>query len=77
MSLTVGQMYFLPIEFCFSCPQLSGLKLFVTTIEDVPLEEFMYPIFTHMPGESYRRRLRALLLYLCYVFRTLINSLVC
>ena len=32
---------------------------------------------TRMPGESYRRRLRSLLLYLCYVFRTLINSLVC
>ena len=30
-----------------------------------------------MPGESYRRRLRSLLLYLCYVFRALINSLVC
>ena len=29
-----------------------------------------------MPGESYYRRLRSLL-YLCYVFRTLINSLVC
>ena len=32
---------------------------------------------TRMPGESYRRRLRSLLLYLCYVFRALINSLVC
>ena len=31
----------------------------------------------NMPGESYRRRLRSLLLYLCYVFRALINSLVC
>ena len=29
-----------------------------------------------MPGESYRRRLRSLFLYLCYVFRALINSLV-
>ena len=29
-----------------------------------------------MPGESYRRRLRSLLLYLCCVFRALINSLV-
>ena len=25
--------------------------------EDVPLVEFMYLVFTHMPGESYRRRL--------------------
>ena len=37
----------------------------------------MYPLLTRMPGESYRRRLRSLSLYLCYVFRTLINSLVC
>ena len=42
----------------------------------VPLVEFMYLVFTRMPGESYRWRLRSLLLYLCYVFRTLINSLV-
>ena len=45
--------------------------------EAVPLVEFMYFIFTRMPGESYRRRLRSLLLYLCYVFRALINSRVC
>ena len=37
--------------------------------EDVPLVEFMYLVCTHMPGKSYRRRLRSLLLYLCYVFR--------
>ena len=37
----------------------------------------MYPVFTRKPGESYRRRLRSLLLYLCDVFRALINSLVC
>ena len=37
--------------------------------EDVPLVEFMYLVFTRMPGESYRRRLRSLLLYLCYVFQ--------
>ena len=36
----------------------------------------MYLVFTHMPGESYRRRLRSLLFYLCYVFQVLINSLV-
>ena len=45
--------------------------------EDVPLVEFVYLVFTHMPGESYRRRLRSLLFYLCYVLRALINSLVC
>ena len=27
--------------------------------EDVPLVEFMYIIFTRMPGESYRRLLRS------------------
>ena len=37
----------------------------------------MYLVFTRMPGEGYRRRLKSLLLYLCYVFRALINSLVC
>ena len=45
--------------------------------EDVPLVEFVYLVFTRMPGEGYSRRLRSLLLYLCYVFRALINSLVC
>ena len=37
----------------------------------------MYLVFTRMPGETYSSRLRSLLLYLCYVFRALINSLVC
>ena len=46
-------------------------------LEAVPLAEFMYLVFTRVPGENYRRRLRFLLLYLCYVFRALINSLVC
>ena len=36
----------------------------------------MYLAFTCMPGESYCRQLRSLLLYLCYVFQALINSLV-
>ena len=30
--------------------------------EDVPVVEFMYLVFTRMPGESYRMRLRSLLL---------------
>ena len=47
-----------------------------TEFEDVPLVEFMYLVLTRMPGESYRRRLRSSM-YLCYVFRALINSLVC
>ena len=46
-------------------------------IYDVPLVEFMYLVFTHMPVESNRSRLRFLLLCLCYVFRALTNSLVC
>ena len=33
--------------------------------EDVPVVEFMYLVFTGMPGESYGRRLRSLLLCLC------------
>ena len=38
-------------------------------LEDVPLVEFMYLVFTRMPCESYRRRLiGSLLSYLCYVF---------
>ena len=37
----------------------------------------MYFVFTHMPGESYHRRLWSLLWYLCYAFQALINSLVC
>ena len=37
----------------------------------------MYLVFTRMPVESYRRRLRSLLLYVYYVFWALINSLVC
>ena len=36
----------------------------------------MYLVFTRVPGETYLRRLRSLFLYLCYVFRALINSLV-
>ena len=35
----------------------------------------MYLVFTRMPIESYRRLLRSLLLYSCYVFRALINPL--
>ena len=50
---------------------------FLFCFEDVLLLEFMYPVFTGMPGESYCRRLRSLLLCLCDVFRALINSLVC
>ena len=50
-------------------------KTWVASNGDVPLVEFMYLVFTRMPGESYRRRLRSLVL--CYMFRALTNSLVC
>ena len=61
-----------------------SLKSFPT----LPLKEFPVKIylwlsvcalylFTRRPGESYRSRLRSLLLCLCDVFRQLINSLVC
>ena len=43
--------------------------------KDVPLVEFMYPVFTRMSCESYRRLLRSLLC-LCDDLRALINSLV-
>ena len=52
-------------------------------IEDVPLVKFKYLVFIRMPGESYCRQLRSLLLRLCDVFWALINcvlilnSLVC
>ena len=36
----------------------------------------MYLVFKRMPGESYRRRHRSLLLYMGYVFRAPVNSLV-
>ena len=42
--------------------------------ENVPLVELMHLIFTSIPGESYRRRLRSSLCS-CDVFRALINSL--
>ena len=50
-------------------------------LEDVSLVEFMYLVFTRLPHESYRRRLRSLLFYFGYLlfvtYFELINSLVC
>ena len=46
-------------------------------LEDVPLVEFTYLVFTRLPGDSSRRRFKFLLLYpLLYVYRLLsgINS---
>ena len=52
-------------------PHLDASKM------DVPLVEFMYLVFTRMPGESYRRRLQSLLLCLRDVFPAVTNSLEC
>ena len=41
--------------------------------EAVPLVVFMYLVFTHMLGESYRRQFRSLLLCSCDVFPAIIN----
>ena len=65
---------FMYLVFTEDVPLVEFMYLVFT--EDVPLVEFMYLVFRRMPGESYRRRLMSLLLYLCYVFRALINSLV-
>ena len=43
----------------------------------VLLVDSMYLVFTRMPGLSYHRRLRSLLLCLCDVFRALLSFLVC
>ena len=62
-----------------SLPLVEFMYLVFTRMpgESLLLIEFMYLVFTRMPGESYRRRLMSLLLYLCCVFRALINSPVC
>ena len=66
-------------ELCFYVKGSRFINIFIVRIvcEDVPLVEFMHLVFARMPGESYRRRLRSLLLCESYVFRVLINSLVC
>ena len=49
----------------------------LSSVEEVPVVEFMYLAFTRTPGESDRRRLRSFLSCLCDIFRALIISLVC
>ena len=46
---------------------------------DVPTEKFLFFAFTHMPGDSNSDvdDSGLLLLYSCYIFQMLINSLVC
>ena len=39
--------------------------------------ELLYLVFARMPGESYRSRLRSLLVRLCDVFQAVMSSLVC
>ena len=55
-----------------SVPEMEGIIIYATRsegmgaciiLEDKSLVEFMYFVFTRMPGESYRRRLRSLLLF--------------
>ena len=53
--------FYLYLLFVF-CIEAHGRHPF---FEDVPLVEFMYLVFTCMPGESYRRRLWSSWLYLC------------
>ena len=43
--------------------------------EDVHQVEFMDLAFTRMPGVSYHRQLRSLLLCLCDIFLVLINQI--
>ena len=62
--------------YSFMCEN-SCTQFFFFLNEDILLVEFVYLVFTHVPGKSYRRWLRSLLLYLCYVFQALINSLAC
>ena len=50
-------------------------KYNVHKLRQMYIFEFMYLIFTRIPGETYRRRLRSLS-YFCYVFWDFINSLV-
>ena len=45
--------------------------------KETGLVELTFLVFTCMPGESYRKRPRSLLLCLCDILRLLINSLVC
>ena len=54
-----------------------GKSHLVSIFWECPLVGFLYLVFTRMPGESYHRRLRSLVLSWFDVFWALINSLVC
>ena len=53
---------------CFGTYRLLLWHIIWSNLENVPLVEFMHLVFIRMPGESYRRRLRSLLLCLHDVF---------
>ena len=48
--------------FFLSCLFVWFVQSLLNWFEDVPLVEFMYLVFIHVPSESYRRWLRSLLL---------------
>ena len=54
---------------------ISARKTFNSHMACIALVEFMYLVFTRMPRESYRRRLRSLLFDCVTSFRALINCL--
>ena len=74
---TVWYVWLVPLKKKVSSTRWWTFILDEFRFEDVSLVEFMDIVFTHMPGDSCRGRLRPLSLYLCWVFRALINSLVC
>ena len=61
--LDMGRGQMLYIVICIMGAASVGLTVGFSgcPFEDVPLVEFMYLVFTRMPGESYRRRLMSLL----------------
>ena len=75
--MTAGFSLQLYCNYCCSCllSMACGVSFFLSFFFVLQmffrmyfLVESVYPVFTRMPGESYRRRLRSVL-YLCYVFR--------
>ena len=66
--------FWLVIYTCFYVNETESKFLYIETIKLYCI--VLYCIYMHA-GESYRRRLRSLLLYLCYVFRAVINTFVC
>ena len=57
------------LALCLGAGEIQAYLSLTSIQVDVPMVEFMYLVFALIPGESYRRRLRSLLFYLCYVFR--------